>query len=75
MKKNETMNSLASKTEAAFDKAFIVAMTAHHNEAIAMAKIAEKKSKRKEILKLAKNIITAQSKENAQMKVWKSEWK
>lgn len=75
MQKNETMQTLANKTDVAFDKAFIAAMTVHHNEAIAMAKLAEKKSKCKEILKLAKNIIAAQSKENAQMKTWKAKWK
>ncbi len=74
MQKNTTIQLLSNKTGAGFDKAFIKAMVIHHNEAIAMAKLAEKNSSRKEILKLAKNIISAQTKENEQMKVWKSEW-
>lgn len=75
MQKNITMEALSNKTGENFDKAFIKAMVIHHNEAIAMAKLAQKQSSRKEILKLAKNIISAQTKENEQMKVWKSEWK
>lgn len=74
MQKNTTIQSLSNKTGDGFDKAFIKAMSIHHNEAIAMAKLAQKKSSRKEILKLAKNIISAQTKENEQMKIWKSEW-
>ena len=75
MKENITMESLTNKTGDGFDKAFIKAMVIHHNEAIAMAKLAEKNSSRKEILTLAKNIIATQTKETEQMKVWKSEWK
>lgn len=75
MQKDTTIQLLSGKTEDEFDKAFIVAMTDHHNEAIVMAKLAKEKSSRKEILELADNIISAQTKENEQMKIWQSEWK
>ncbi len=75
MQKETAMASLADKRPKKFDTAFIAAMTAHHKAAISMAKLAQKKSERKEVLKLAKNIITAQSKEIEQMKLWKSLWK
>jgi len=75
MQKSTTMQSLSNKKGAGFDKAFIKAMVIHHNEAIAMARLAQKNSSRREILKLAKNIISAQTKENEQMNAWKLEWK
>ncbi len=75
MKNNATLESLSSKSGNPFDKAFVKAMVIHHNEAMAMATLALKRSNRKAILKLAKKIISAQSKENEQMEEWKSEWK
>ncbi len=75
MQKDTTMESLADKTGDSFDIAFVVAMTDHHNKAIEMAKLAKEKSSRKETLELSENIISAQTKENEQMEIWKSEWK
>lgn len=75
MQKDTTMQSLSEKTGDSFDMAFIIAMTEHHNKAIEMAQLAQEKSNRKEILELAENIISAQTKENEQMKIWQSEWK
>ncbi len=69
------LQRLASKSADEFDMAFIEMMTKHHNEAIEMAGLAKKKGAHKEILKLAENIIYAQTKEIKQMKLWKSEWK
>ncbi len=74
MQKDTTMQSLSNKTGDEFDKFFIVAMTAHHTEAIQMAILAKEKSSRKEILELADNIISAQTKENEEMHLWQSEW-
>jgi len=75
MQNDTTFKSLSDKTGNEFDKAFLIAMTEHHNCAIEMAKLAKEKSSRKEILDFAENIISAQTKENEQMKLWQSEWK
>ncbi len=72
MEKDTTLNSLANKTGERFDKAFIIAMTKHHNQAIAMARLAQQISSKKEILKLSKDIISAQTRENEQMRAWKN---
>jgi uncharacterized protein (DUF305 family) len=56
------------------DLRFIDAMTPHHQGAVEMAKAAQQKSKRPEILKLATNIIQAQDREIAQMKQWRKTW-
>ncbi len=57
-----------------YDLRFINAMMEHHEGAIVMAQDALKKSKRPEVQKLAKEIITAQQQEIAQMKSWRKEW-
>ncbi len=75
MKKDTTMESLMNKTGEKFDKAFLSAMIMHHKDAVKMSNLALKNSSRKEILKLAKKIISTQTKEIEQMKLWKSEWK
>mgnify|MGYP002777005340 CR=1 FL=1 len=57
-----------------FDLRFMNAMIPHHEGAVTMAQDALKKSKRPEIKQLAKDIITAQQKEIAQMKQWRKAW-
>ncbi len=57
-----------------FDKAFIDAMTPHHQSAIAMAKEAQTKAVHQEIKDLAGQIIAAQQKELDQMKAWRAQW-
>ncbi len=57
-----------------FDKAFISGMIAHHEGAVAMAKLSESQAKHGEIKELSKNIISAQENEIAEMKQWQSQW-
>ena len=57
-----------------FDLRFMNAMIPHHEGAVTMAQDALKKSQRPEIKQLAKDIITAQQKEIAQMKQWRKAW-
>jgi len=57
-----------------FDKAFIDAMTPHHQSAIAMAKEAQTKATHQEIKDLAGQIIASQQKELDQMKAWRAQW-
>ena len=57
-----------------FDKAFIDAMTPHHQSAIAMAREAQTKAVHPEIKELAGQIIAAQQQELDQMKAWRVQW-
>ncbi len=57
-----------------FDLRFIDAMIPHHEGAVVMAKDALGKSKRSEIMKLAKEIISSQQTEINEMKKWRKAW-
>lgn len=57
-----------------FDKAFIEQMIPHHQMAVMMASMVLNSSDRSEIKELAKNIITAQTKEIESMRTWYSSW-
>lgn len=65
---------LAGKEGHAFDEAFLDEMIVHHEGAVAMAKLVLEKSDRPELLKLAGEIIYAQTKEIQMMKEWKKKW-
>jgi uncharacterized protein (DUF305 family) len=56
------------------DAHFIEQMILHHEDAIAMAKLALTKATHPEVKTLAQNIISSQSKENEQMKAWYNAW-
>ena len=60
--------------EESFDKAFIDAMIPHHESAIAMANVALEGSENPRIRDLARNIVSAQEREIAQMKEWRKAW-
>jgi uncharacterized protein (DUF305 family) len=64
------MNGINSKTGDEFDKAFLSEMIVHHQGAVTMANAVLKTSKRPELLKLANEIISAQTKEIEMMKGW-----
>ncbi len=57
-----------------YDLRFIDGMIPHHEGAVVMAKDALTKSKRPEMLELAKGIIKAQQSEIAMMKTWRKDW-
>lgn len=57
-----------------YDIRFIDAMIPHHQGAIAMAEALKTKTQRAELLKLADQIISAQTAEIAVMKEWRSAW-
>ncbi len=57
-----------------FDLRFINAMIPHHEGALVMANDAIGKSKRPEIQKEAKNILSSQTTEIKQMKQWRKDW-
>ena len=68
------MKALEGKTGDDFDKAFVEQMIMHHTSAIDMSKPAAKNAKHDEVKTLAANIISAQTKEIAQMKQWQKDW-
>jgi len=58
----------------AIDAHFIEQMIPHHEDAITMSELALEKAVRPEVKELAENIITSQTKEIDQMKVWYKKW-
>jgi uncharacterized protein (DUF305 family) len=66
-------NNLGNANEK-YDLRFIDAMIEHHEGAIKMAEDAKTKSNREEVLKLADEIIKAQTSEVNMMKEWKEKW-
>lgn len=68
----EDMALLQNATD--FDKAFIEAMIPHHQMALMMVQMLEAGTKRREMIELAKNITSSQSKEIEQMQSWYKEW-
>jgi uncharacterized protein (DUF305 family) len=57
-----------------FDKAFIEMMITHHEGAVDMAELIPSRAKHDEIKMLGEAIITAQTKEIADMKKWQADW-
>ena len=57
-----------------FDRAFIDMMVPHHQGAIAMAKQLLKKGEQPALRNLAKDIVSAQTDEIAQMRNWRKAW-
>ena len=68
------MSGLAGKTGDEFDKEFLHEMIIHHQGAVEMAQAVLKTSKRPELLKLANDIISAQTKEIGMMQEWQKAW-
>ncbi|MFN5219793.1 MAG: DUF305 domain-containing protein [Cyanobacteriota bacterium] len=56
------------------DQRFMQMMVPHHQVAVAMAELAQRRSRRPEILGLAGRIKASQSQEIAQMRLWLQQW-
>lgn len=65
---------LEGKTGDEYDKIFIANMIAHHEGAVAMAKLSAANAKHDEIKTLSEAIISAQEKEITEMKQWQAAW-
>lgn len=65
---------LEGKTGDDFDKAFIEQMIMHHQSAIDMAAPGKDNALRQEVKDLSAAIVSAQTKEIAQMKTWQNDW-
>jgi uncharacterized protein (DUF305 family) len=68
------MSGLEGKTGEAFDKEFLAEMIIHHQGAVEMAQAVIAKSQRPELLKLATDIISAQTEEITMMQEWQKSW-
>lgn len=71
---NGMLGNLSEKTGDDFDKEFIEEMIVHHQGAVEMAQLVLETSKRPELLKLANDIISAQTKEIKMMEEWQKAW-
>lgn len=74
MSMNGMQSQLQDKTGDEFDKDFIDMMIAHHDGAVAMAKLARHSAKHDEIKHMADDIIAAQTKEIDMMEGWRVDW-
>jgi uncharacterized protein (DUF305 family) len=66
--------ALEDKEGADFEQAFVDEMIVHHEGAVAMAQMVLTKSQRPELVQLANDIISAQTREINMMRDWKIEW-
>lgn len=71
---NQMMTGLTGKTGDDFDKVFLTEMIVHHEGAVSMATSALDNAQHEEIRLMAKDIISAQTKEIQQMKEWQKAW-
>lgn len=74
MSMKEMTEQLKNKTGDDFDKAFVEMMISHHEGAVAMAGLIPSRAKHDEVKKLGEAIISAQTKEIAEMKQWQQAW-
>lgn len=72
MGEEEDIASLENATD--FDRAFLEAMIPHHQMALMMVRMLSSATNRPEMVQLAKNITTSQSKEIEDMQSWYMEW-
>lgn len=70
----EMINKLKDLTGEAYDKEFLEQMILHHEQAVEMSQYAKANAKHQEIKDLAKEVITAQTKEISEMKQWQMDW-
>lgn len=74
MSMDEMTEQLKNKTGDEFDKAFIEMMISHHEGAVNMAELIPVRAKHDELKRLGEAIITAQTKEIADMRQWQNDW-
>ena len=69
-----SMNMDLGKADSDYDLRFINAMIPHHEAAVVMAKDLAINTKRPELQKFAKDVVTAQQSEIDQMNQWRKTW-
>ena len=68
------VQALKAETGSARDEAFLENMIVHHQSAIDMSEVLLESTKRPELQQLAKDIISAQTKEIEMMQNWLKTW-
>jgi uncharacterized protein (DUF305 family) len=70
----DMLGGLTGKKGEAFDQAFLDEMIVHHEGAVNMAAMALESAQHDELKEMARNIVSAQTAEIAQMKQWLRDW-
>ena len=66
----EMHEKMAAASGQTIDQAYVAKMIAHHEGAVAMAKVALRDSRDPEIRRMAQSVVDAQTREIAEMKAW-----
>ena len=66
----EMHRKMAAASGQTVDQAYVAKMIAHHEGAVAMARIALRDSRDPEIRRMAQSVVDAQTREIAEMKAW-----
>lgn len=74
MSMDDMAKQLQNKNGDDFDKAFVEMMISHHEGAVDMAELIPARAKHDELKKLGEAIVSAQTKEIADMKQWQKDW-
>lgn len=74
MSMNQMSSTLAALKGEDFDRMFVELMIEHHQGAIDMAELVSTNTDRKELIDLAEDITSAQTKEIEMMKGWLEDW-
>jgi len=69
-----SMQGSAMSSGSMDERAFIEMMVPHHRAAVTMAELAQKKAQHPEVRRLARDIVSSQDKEIAQMGSWYEQW-
>ena len=71
---DQMMAALTALSGAEFEQGWLLMMVHHHQGAVDMSALAERRTVHPELLRLANAIITSQTKEMAQMRGWAMAW-
>lgn len=66
----EMHRKMAAASGQTIDQAYVAKMIAHHEGAVAMAKVALRDSRDHEIRRMAQSVVDSQTREIAEMKAW-----
>lgn len=66
----EMHRKMAAASGQTIDQAYVAKMIAHHEGAVAMAKVAMRDSRDPEIRRMAQSVVDTQTREIAEMKAW-----
>ncbi|GIZ53297.1 DUF305 domain-containing protein [Noviherbaspirillum aridicola] len=71
---HDTMKSSPNAARAAFDHQFIDTMIVHHQSAIDMAQLVDKRAGHDELKQMARKMMDDQQREISQLQDWKQQW-